>query len=110
MTQGVMNLTRVSIDMYQVSKHSSALYCITALAVFFFPLCLSLSRCASRRIYDRNELPHHCVSRRARYPLAKDSRRLKAERSSLSKNKQPTEKGGSGGDGLCKALFAKTTP
>ena len=48
MTPCVMNLTRVSIDMYQVSKHSSALYCKTALVVFFFPLCLSLSRCASR--------------------------------------------------------------
>jgi len=48
MTQDVMNLTRVSIDIYQVSKHSSALYCKTALVVFFFPLCLSLSRCASR--------------------------------------------------------------
>ena len=67
MTPCVMNLTRVSIDMYQVSKHSSASYCKTALVVFFFPLCLSLSRCASRginglkqfrRIATRNEQRH----------------------------------------------------
>jgi hypothetical protein len=49
-----MNLTRVSIGMYQVSKHSSALYCKAALVVFFFPLCLSLSRCASRGQNDHH--------------------------------------------------------